>query len=205
MTRGRHVLTFGAVGVLVAVGTVLSACAGPVEPTGRAEPGGLSETPGPDGPRVPTDAGPSPEEVGIAPDLVHLTDIGGFELAALSVGVVGGDGMSAVYVAPDGTEVMLMTARTATPSVVACDALPDVPASGELQCSVEHAAAHVLLTSDGAGPDVLREAGAAVRAPTDTELRDLFAHIRVPHAPVERGDLPEHGDGAPDNSVGPGG
>lgn len=45
-----------------------------------------------------------------------------------------------------------------------------------------------------------------MHVPSDTELELLFSDIpESPAGPVERGDLPENGDGAPIDPVDPGG
>lgn len=180
MTRARHVVVLTALPLLL-----VTACAGPAQP---AAPGELAA---------------AAEPHGIAPDLVYVTEIDGFTLAAQSVGVYGSDGMSAAYTGSSGT-VMLTTGREPSPSAPPCDQLPGTTAGGELSCSVVHGAAHVLLAGDGVDAEVLRAAGAAVRVPTTRELDGLFGGLSTPHPPVERGDLPEW-DGAPDNEPGPGG
>ncbi|GAB1338558.1 hypothetical protein ACE1SV_51480 [Streptomyces sp. E-15] len=52
---------------------------------------------------------------------------------------------------------------------------------------------------------LLREAAAAVRRPTPAELAGPLSPAPTATAPVERGDLPPYGDGAPDNGVRQGG
>ncbi|MFF5857290.1 hypothetical protein ACFY8B_16915 [Streptomyces sp. NPDC012751] len=48
---------------------------------------------------------------------------------------------------------------------------------------------------------VLREAADAVRRPTPAKLAGPLPPAPRATAPVERGDLPPYGDGAPDNGV----
>lgn len=140
--------------------------------------------------------------VGIAPELIRVTDIDGFTVATQSVGVSGDDGVGAFYVADAGT-VMLRTSRGATPDAVPCPDLADD--ADALLCEVEHDGAFVTFEGDGVTADVLRAAGASVRVPAGDELAALFVDLPTqPEGPVERGDLPE-GDRAPDNSVGVGG
>jgi hypothetical protein len=145
------------------------------------------------------------EPAGIAPELVHVTSVDGFDLMTQSVGVMGSDGMSAVYLRQDdGATLLLTTAREPAPDVAPCADLPDV-AEPVLRCVVERADAAVQIDAEGVEPSTLREAGEAVRVPTPGELERLFADVRpVQGPPVERGDLPP-GDGAPDNEPGPGG
>lgn len=139
--RTCHAVTALVVG---SAAPALGGCASPAEPASTATIAARSQA------------------VGIAPELVYVTDVDGFELVTQSVGVRGSDGMSAVYARHDGgyATLMLTTSRDADPSGVPC-----------------------------------------------TEPADrLFADVPTsPDAPVERGDLPPHGDGAPLDPVGLGG
>lgn len=148
---------------------------------------------------------------GIAPDLVYVTEIEGFDLAVQSVGVSGDDGMSATYAnlgsGSGGGVVTLTTRRGPDGSATVCAELPeDAPASG-LRCRVAFGDVTVVLEGqDGVGAATLREAGDAVHVPSKGELKDLFSEVpEGPGEPVERGDLPSHGDGAPIDESGPGG
>lgn len=144
------------------------------------------------------------EGTGIAPELVRVVDLDGFDLITQAVGVWGSDGMSALYLAESGGSVMLGSDRVADPTAVPCAELPDAPAE-EVRCAVEHDGAQVLLEATGVEPAVLRGAAESVHVPSPGELSALFADLPpMPDAPVERGDLPE-GDGAPNNDVGEGG
>lgn len=152
------------------------------------------------------------QHVGIAPELVYVTELDGFDLATQSVGVVGDDGMSAMYVRAEGDAsgtvgtVLLTTSRHADPSSVPCADLVD-PAPGLMACAVERGEAVVQLAGEGVDAATLRAAAEAVRVPAADELGALFADLPVidePVEPVERGDLPP-GDGAPDNEPGLGG
>ncbi len=147
------------------------------------------------------------EPLGIAPELVHVTEVDGFELATQSVGVMGDDGMSAVYVGSGsgaaGT-VMLATSRRPSPDVVPCADLPD-SSEPVLRCAVEHGDVHVLLEGTDVDAATLRAAAEAVRVPGGAELDRLFADVPTPEPPVERGDLPPDGDGAPLDPSGAGG
>nr|WP_297423598.1 hypothetical protein [uncultured Actinotalea sp.] len=157
------------------------------------------------------------EPAGIAPELVLVTTVDGFDLMTQSVGVMGTDGMSAVYRRHgDGATVLLTTAREATPGVARCAAVREPAGAAEtreaavvgpvLRCFVEReGGAVVQLDGDGVDAATLKAAGEAVRVPTPAELGALFAEVPpVPHSPVERGDLPP-GDGAPDDEPGAGG
>lgn len=191
MTRARHVAP---VALTVPVVVALAACAGTA---GAGQP---SADPGAIASRL--------TYAGIAPDLLLVTDLEGFTLAPQAVGVSGDEGMSAMYVRQGDdalATVLLRTSRTADPTAAPCDTLRD-PAETPLRCSAEHDAVHVVLEGDGADAATLRAAAEALRVPREDELPALFAELPVPPtAPVERGDLPPHGDGAPVDEPGLGG
>ncbi|WP_136517390.1 hypothetical protein [Cellulomonas telluris] len=139
------------------------------------------------------------EPVGIAPELVHVTDVDGFELATQSVNVSGDDGMHAAYVrhGDGGVGTLSLRAdRYADPSAVPCAELTDA-APTPLRCAVTLGDVHVVLEGDGVEAAVLRAAAEAVRVPTADELAHLFSDVQTVGPGVERGDLPPHGDGAP--------
>ena len=185
MTSTRRALLVATVPWVLAL--VLGGCAGAA--------GGVG-SPTATAPAQPSDIAPWTEWVGIAPDLVFVTEIEGFDLATQSVGVVGDDGMSAMYVRSGGDvgTVLLTTGRGADPSVTACAELPD-DVEPTLRCAVERGVAYVLLEGEGVAPADLRTAGQAVRVPRADELADLFADLPVPQAPVERPDLQQGGEG----------
>mgnify|MGYP005819029743 CR=1 FL=1 len=148
------------------------------------------------------------EPVGIAPDLVYTADVDGFSLAVGSVGPYADEGMSAIWTRPgdDGLAVLtLTTSRAPADDSEPCTELEDAAGNATLTCWVAVSAGHVTLTGEGVGAARLREVAESVRVPTAGELDRLFADVPVPQEPVERGDLPAEGDGAPDNSVGAGG
>lgn len=193
MSSVRRAVVVLAVPVVLALG----ACAGSAGGGGGGEPAPATE--------IATWSQPA----GIAPELVYVTDVEGFELNTQTVGVMGDDGMSAGYARDDGdafTTVMLTTSRDAAPEDVPC---ADLPNSSEpepvLRCGVERGDAYIALDGEGVGAATLRAAAEAVHVPTTDELERLFADLPVPEAPVERGDLPPEGDGAPLNDVGVGG
>lgn len=144
---------------------------------------------------------------GIAPELVYVTEIDGFDLATQSVGVSGDDGLSATYVNGNGATVTLSTRSGSDPSATACADLPDGASGPDLRCAVRRDDVTVVLTGqDGAEPIHLRAAADAVRVPSKNELEHLFSDVPAgPKEPVERGDLPGNGDGAPIDEPGPGG
>lgn len=163
--------------------------------------------------------------VGIAPDLVFTTTVDGYDLAPQSVGPGAADGMSATWF-NDGTGAML-TIRTDRGELTAdsCAATPLWDAPDEtVTCTDEEGVWHrsgggiheyiamnggalIRVTGmNGATPAELLAAAKAVRVPSEAELDLLFSGLPTgPAVPVERGDLPENGDGAPVDPVGPGG
>jgi hypothetical protein len=160
-------------------------------------------------PAQPTAIATWSEPAGIAPELVYVTGVVGFELATQSVGVMGDDGMSATYVRSGGgavSTVMLTTSRNPAPNVVPCAKLPD---SSEpepaLRCAVERGDVHVALDGVDVEAATMRAAAEGVRVPGAEELDHLFADVPRAQAPVKRGDLPPNGDGAPLDPPGAGG
>ncbi len=152
-------------------------------------------------PATVDDIGSRATPAGIAPDLVYVTDVEGCDLAVQSVGVSGDDGFSATYTREVDDRLAMVALRTARTSVidpsvvVPCDELTDTQTT--LLCGVVRGEAFVSLEGTDVDAATLRAAGEAVRVPTVGELPHLFSEVRVPDGPVERGDLPEEGDGAP--------
>lgn len=162
---------------------------------------------------------------GIAPELVYTTEVEGYDLAPQSVGPFGSEGMSATWF-DDSTGAML-TLRTErgalTEASCAQAPLEEAPgqpvtctredgvwdrSAGELHEFVAERDGALIRVSgmNGVPPDDLRAAAVAARAPSDAELDLLFSDAPdEPGEPVERGDLPDNGDGAPIDPVGPGG
>ncbi|QCB94797.1 membrane lipoprotein [Cellulomonas shaoxiangyii] len=182
MMRTRHAAALVVLPVLLALG----ACAG------RAGAGPQPTT----GPAQRAEIAARVEGSGVDPDLVYVTDVDGYTLATQSVGVVGDVGMSAYYVREAGGTVMLATSWDPTPSVAPCAELPD-SAPAVPGCTVRRGDVHVLLQGEDVDAATLRAAGEAVRVPRADELADLFRDLQVAGPPVERGDLPPHGEGAP--------
>ncbi|MFJ2646778.1 hypothetical protein ACIO1C_08660 [Streptomyces sp. NPDC087420] len=152
-------------------------------------------------------------------ELIRVTDVAGFAVAPQSAGVLGDDGFHSVYVTPrGGTQIELavergtLTASTCpgtpiggTGGVVACekDGAAWYRTSGQLHEYARPEDGHVVrLTArrHTVDRDTLRRAAAAARPANDAEL-DALLPKNLPTAPVERGDLPPVGDGAPNNSV----
>ena len=160
--------------------------------------------------------------LGIAPELVYVTGAPGFTLARQSVGVYGGDGFSATYVSrQEGGQLRLYVDR-GTMSAAEC-------AAGQQMCELveegvwyrsgrgthEYAVVkedHVVRLEGDAdvSRDVLHEAAREAHRPSGEEVTELLPPApaddgAAPTGPVERGDLPPDGDGAPRNDVDAGG
>lgn len=159
--------------------------------------------------------------LGIAPELVYVIETPGFALARQSVGVYGGDGFSATYVSRQGGGQLRLYVDRGTMSASDC-------AEGQQMCEVDEEGVryrsgrgtheyavvkkgHVVRLEGDAGVsrDVLREAARDARRPSGEEAAELLPSAPVGDAastgPVERGDLPPVGDGAPRNDVDTGG
>ncbi|MFJ4642209.1 hypothetical protein ACIP6Q_01570 [Streptomyces bobili] len=161
--------------------------------------------------------------LGIAPELVYVTDAPGHTLAQQSVGVYGGEGFSAVYVSRQkGTQVQLtvdrgtMTEATceeqpggdSSPAPVTCARDGDAwyRSSGQwAEYAVPKKDFVVRVGGTNVPRDVLREAADQLHRPSADELDTLLPSAPAGGEPVERGDLPPAGDGAPDNDVDQGG
>jgi hypothetical protein len=163
--------------------------------------------------------------VGIAPDLVYTTEVDGYDLAPQSVGTGAADGMSGTWV--NGSTGAMLTIRTDHGDLTAssCVETPLWDAPDEaVTCTDEGGVWHrsggaiheyiavregalirVTGMNDAPRADLLA-AAKAVHVPSDSELELLFSDLaETPGEPVERGDLPENGDGAPIDPTGPGG
>lgn len=164
------------------------------------------------------------EALGLAPELVYVTESPGFTLARQSVGVYGDDGFSSAYWSRKSGAQLLLLVDRGTMTAESCPNQPVGQGAGEpVTCERDGDAwyrtsgqqheyavlekGHVVrISGDSARVDreALRAAAEAARRPTRAELDFL---LPPPHhgEPVERGDLPPVGDGAPNNDVGPGG
>lgn len=160
--------------------------------------------------------------LGVAPELVYVTRAPGFTLAQQSVGVNGDDGFSASYWSATGGVLHLYVDR-GTLTTARCERQPVDGASGTgTTCGRDGALWYrttgdryeyavpgkdhvVWIAGDKAPRTVLRAAALAVHRPSAAELTALVPTAPASAEPVERGDLPSTGDGAPDNSVGVGG
>ena len=160
--------------------------------------------------------------LGIAPELVYVTESPGFTVAQQSVGASGEDGFSAVYWSQrTGTRIQLRIDRgTWTADTCVKQPVGDSSAGEPTRCTrdgdawyrsagrergyAEPRKGYVILVSGAGVPRAtLHKALLAVHHPSAAELAALLppAPTAAGTEPVERGDLPPNGDGAPDNSV----
>ncbi|MFD7276440.1 hypothetical protein ACFV80_05155 [Streptomyces sp. NPDC059862] len=160
-------------------------------------------------PADPAEIASRASALGIAPEHVYVTEADGFTLAQQSVGVHGGDGFSAVYVSQQaGAQIQLTVDRGTVNSANCPDCARDGDAwfrsAGEQREYAVPKDGHVLRVSGGLGVsrDVLREAALGAHHPSAAELDTLLPAAPDAAEPVERGDLPPAGDGAPNNDVG---
>lgn len=164
--------------------------------------------------------------LGIAPELVHTTEAPGYTLAQQSVGVYGGDGFSATYVSQDNGTQLHLTVDRGTMTAGTCPTQPPADSSGtRATCTRDGDAWYrgggqrteyvlpkkgflIRIGGEGLPRDVLREAAHQAHRPTADELDTLLPPAPAApsdNGPVERGDLPPVGDGAPDNDANAGG
>ncbi|MFB7892610.1 hypothetical protein ACFC1I_10460 [Microbacterium sp. NPDC056044] len=202
------------VGVAASVVLALTACASGANDAGA------------EGPADSAQIAESARSLGIAPELVYTTDVDGYELAVQSVGPNGADGLQGTWL--DTASGRMLTIRTDRGELTAqtCAA---IPLEGAFDAAVtceededglwhrsasdvhEYVATRdgvlIRVSGSGAPPGDLRAAAEAAHVPSAAELALLFADApEVPTGPpVERGDIPENGDGAPIDPSGPGG
>ncbi|CQR61027.1 hypothetical protein [Streptomyces leeuwenhoekii] len=165
--------------------------------------------------------------LGVAPELVYVTEASGYALARQSVGVLGDDGFSAIYVARATGAQLRLSAERGSIDAGTCPERPVGDLAGEpAVCARDgglwyrtgagwHEYAlpedgHVVRVSgeaDAVPREVLRAAARAVHRPDAAETAALLppADPAATAPPVERGDLPSVGDGAPRNDVRAGG
>ncbi|MEU3253595.1 hypothetical protein [Streptomyces sp. NPDC006997] len=183
---------------------------------------GTGAPPAADGTADPRELADRAGALGIAPERVYVTDAPGFTLARQSVGVSGDDGFSAAYFSQrSGTHFTLTVDRGSMTAASCPEQLVGDQTGGPPACERDGAAWYrdaglqheyalsrdgqlIRLSADAEVPRAtLRAAAGAVHRPSGEELDALLppATGARPTAPVERGDLPPEGDGAPDNEV----
>ncbi|MGV9774550.1 hypothetical protein [Streptosporangium sp. NPDC003464] len=158
---------------------------------------------------------------GVAPDLIYVVDLPGYGLAEQPVGVVGEEGFGAFYVSPEGRQVELRIDRGTFSDALCADsplngAEPPAPvrcerdevgwyrtAGGRHEYTALNGDHYVRL--NGRVGEVDRAALKAAVAGARPVSGEGSGTPSPPPGPVDRGDLPTNGDGAPDNGVGPGG
>ncbi|MER5436158.1 hypothetical protein [Streptomyces sp. NPDC002588] len=172
----------------------------------------------------PTELASRSQALGIAPELVYTTDVPGYTLAQQSVGVYGDDGFSASYFSRERGTFFQLAVDRGTMTSGSC---PDQPVAGTDGASTtcvrdgdtwyrttdgmsEYAVPGkdlvIRVSGDGVPRDDLRRAAQNAHRPTAGELDGLLPSAPARGGqPVERGDLPPEGDGAPNNDVGVGG
>ncbi|MGW3130123.1 membrane lipoprotein [Streptomyces sp. NPDC001076] len=143
-------------------------------------------------PADPAELASKAAALGMAPEMVYVTDAPGFTLAQQSVGVQGDDGFSASYADKAGAVIHLYTDH--------------LRYAGQHRYEVSEKGCVVWLEGEGGVSDaVLAKALRAVHRPTAAELDTLLPTpdpAFTDDQPVQRGDLPTNGDGGPpDNSV----
>lgn len=213
MIRAARVLP-----LLILVPFALTGCGSERTEAGGGEAGGRAES------RPSGELASRARALGVAPELVYVTEAPGFVLARQSVGVFGGDGFSATYVSRQNGSTQLrlyadrgtMTAAECARQQAECEKDGEglwYLRTGERQEYVAVKAGHLVRLEGDAGVprDVLRQAARDVHRPEGDEVTELLPSAPpgggtgAPTAPVERGDLPTTGDGAPRNDVDAGG
>ncbi|MCP3818345.1 hypothetical protein NLX86_09520 [Streptomyces sp. A3M-1-3] len=149
-------------------------------------------------------------------ELIHVTEVPGYEVAKMSVGVIGHDGFQATYTSKTGEMITLSVDRGKLDgkSCSGCERDGEnwyrTSAGTHEYARSEGAAtdAHVVrLSADSTRVDreTLRRAAESAHVADDEELDAVLpdsAGTDPGGQPVERGDLPPVGDGAPNNEVG---
>ncbi|MYS72677.1 hypothetical protein GTY88_19980, partial [Streptomyces sp. SID5926] len=150
------------------------------------------------------------QAMGVAPELVYVTEAPGFTLAQQSVGVLGDDGFSATWVDGGTNALLRLAVDRGTITAGTCPEQPVGDMSGEhTTCERDGKAwyrtgagrheyalpeeGHVVRVSaetDAVPRDVLRAAALAAHRPDAAETDRLLPSAEpAPATPVERGDL----------------
>ncbi len=158
---------------------------------------------------------------GAAPELIYALDLPGYQLAEQSAGVIGNDGFGAFYFSGSARVQLRVDRGTFSDALCADTPLMDAePASAPVRCERDEVgwyrsgggrheytavrADHFIRLNGGIG-EVDRTVLKAAVAGARHAVPDGSGTSSPPPGPVERGDLPTSGDGAPNNEVGPGG
>ena len=170
-------------------------------------------------PADPAELASRAQALGIAPELVYTTGVTGYALAQQSVGVYGDDGFSAAYVSRENSVFFQLAVERGTLTAENCARQP-VPGTsgasttcvregdtwyrstdGHSEYAVPKKGFVIRISGDGVPRAYLRKAAENAHRPSADELDTLLPSASPRGGPVERGDLPSVGDGAPDNSV----
>ncbi|MFB8777753.1 hypothetical protein [Streptomyces broussonetiae] len=212
--------------LLVVAALLLTGCGKEKAPSADGATASTAEIPAPTGTAVSEELADRATALGIAPEHVYVTAAPGFALAQQSVGVSGDDGFSASYFSRSAGTHFTLTVDRGSMTAASCpgQAVGDL-GRGPTECERDGDAWYrdgrsqheyllagdgqvIRLSADSGVPRAtLRAAVEAVHRPSGDELDALLppATGTGPTAPVERGDLPSEGDGAPNNDVGVGG
>ncbi|GAA4573724.1 hypothetical protein [Planotetraspora kaengkrachanensis] len=157
---------------------------------------------------------------GVAPDLIYLVDVPGYTLAEQSLGVINDEGFGAIYSSSEGRTVELRVDRGAFDDAVCADMPVHNVVDAPVTCDRDDVGwyrtagdrhEYIVVRGDhfirlnGMATEVTRETLKAAVAGARQITGDVTEAPEPPRTPVERGDLPTVGDGAPNNEVGPGG
>ncbi|GAB2893794.1 hypothetical protein [Streptomyces mayteni] len=142
-------------------------------------------------------------------ELVYVTEVSGYELAPMSVAPAGTDGFQSTYVSSsDGSTIHLIVDRgTVDPAACGCEPdgdsvwYQDGTDSGT-RAYVRAEDGHTVTVeapADAVSRETLRAAMDEAHVADDAELSATLpeAPEGASDVPVERGDLPPNGDGAP--------
>ncbi|MFJ9249866.1 hypothetical protein [Streptomyces sp. NPDC101776] len=172
-------------------------------------------------PADPAELASRAKALGLDPDLVHVIDPPGFTLAQQSVGA-SDVGLSIAYTSLKSGAVINLRVEPGTMTDANC--ATQAAFTEHMTCvrdgtawyrtgggQIEYVLAekghlvHVGAEQGKVSRALLHKAVRSVRRPYESELAVVLPPARAVTSPVERGDLPTNGDGAPDNSVGKGG
>lgn len=206
-SRRRESIGWGVVGLVLLV--AFAGCASTTSGADAADPDAISAV---------------ASRAGIAPELVYTTEVDGYDLAPQSVGASAAGGIMASWFNISTGSTLTIRTESGELTETSCVAQPLGDAPDEaVTCTQEDGVWHrsggdiheYVAVRDGAlisvsgidAPQADLLAGAkSVRVPSESELERLFSDVTErPGEPVERGDLPENGDGAPIDPTGPGG
>nr|WSY50689.1 hypothetical protein OG999_11555 [Streptomyces sp. NBC_00886] len=200
---------------LLLLPVLLAGCGTEKAGAGTAEPKASAS------PADPTEMATRARALGLDPALVYVIDPPGFTLAQQSVGA-SDVGLSVSYTSLKTGAVInlrvepgtMTDANCATQAVISehmtCVRDGDAwyrTGGGEAEyvMAAKGHLVHVDAEQGKVSRAVLHKAAQSVRRPYESELAVVLPPARAATAPVERGDLPTAGDGAPNNDVGTGG